>query len=92
MLKLFKPILSASRKCRCFAVSVALRLLRAVRDAEIDESCRFSDKLDEFDLTPENIPRRCYTAAEDDYLNSEEALGFLDSAIEDLVFAYGGRF
>jgi hypothetical protein len=92
MLKLFKPILSASRKCRSFAVGVALRLLRAVRDAEKDESCPFSDKLDEFDLTPENISSRCYTVAEDDCLNSEEALAFLDSAIEDPVFAYGGRF
>ena len=92
MLKLFHYILSTGRKRRCFAVSAALWLLRSVRDAEKDEACRYSDKLDGFDLHSENISRLDYAETEDAYLNCEDSLGFLESAIEDLEFAYEGRF
>jgi len=48
--------------------------------------------LNKFDLDSENVSRRSYTKTEDEYLNSEQALGALESAIEDLEFAYEGRF
>ena len=91
MLKLSRVILSAARERRSMAVGIALRLLRSVRDVEKDESYRLSDLLDKFDQVSENVSRRRYTKTEDEYLNSEHALDALESAIEDLEFAYEGR-
>ena len=88
MIKLFRAILSVHRKRRGLAVRLALRLLRLVRDIEKDEMYRYSDKLDELDLTPENVSRCDYTAIEEKCSDCECTLGFLDSAIEDLEFAY----
>jgi len=88
MVKLFQSILSASRKRRSFVLGAALWLLRTVRDVEKDETYRYSDKLDEFNLVLENHSQLDYYALEDEYLNCENALGFLESAIEDLEFAY----
>jgi hypothetical protein len=73
------------------AVGIALRLLRAVRNVEEDEASRYSDMLDGFDLDSENVSRREYAAAEDEYLNCEYAAGMLESAIDDIKFAYDGR-
>jgi len=70
------------------AVGFSLWLLRQVCDVEKEETYRNSDRLDELDLNPESISRRAYIAVEDDYLNCECALGFLESAIEDLELAY----
>jgi len=86
MLKLFRSILSADRKRRRFAVSLALRLLWVIRDIEKDEMYRFSDMLDDSDA--HTVSRREYNAMEEAYSDCECALGFLDSAIEDLEFAY----
>jgi len=88
MLKLFRAILSVDRKRRCLAVGLALRLLRLVRDIEKDEAYRYSDKLDEFVLDSTNVSRRDYIAIEEEYSLCECALDFLESAIEDLEFAY----
>jgi len=88
MIKLFQSILSANRKRRCRAVRCALWLLRSVRDVELAEMCRYSDKLDELDSKPDNVSRRAYVAAEEGYSSCEDAIGFLESAIEDLAFAY----
>jgi len=88
MFKLFRSILSANRNRRRFAVGLALRLLRLIRDIEKDETYRFSDELDEFDSDYQNVSRREYNAIEDDYTECEHTLGFLESAIEDLEYAY----
>ena len=88
MSKLFRSILSADRKRRSFAVGLALWLLRLVSDIEQDEMYRYSDKLDEFDSDSGNVSRQVYNAIEEEYLVCECALGFLESAIEDLEYAY----
>jgi len=88
MLKLFRYILSTNRKHRRFAVGFALPLLRLIRDIERDETYRYSDKLDELDLDSENLSMCEYNAIEENYTICEHTLDFLDSAIEDLEFAY----
>jgi len=70
------------------AVGFSLWLLRQVCDVEKEETYRNSDRLDELSLNPESFSRHAYIAVEDDYLNCECALGFLESAIEDLELAY----
>ena len=88
MLKFFRAILSVDRKRRRLAVGLVLWLLRLLRDIEKDEAYRYSDKLDEFDLDPQNVTRADYIAMEEVYSECEFVLGFLESAIEDLEFAY----
>jgi len=88
MQKLFRAFLSAGRKRRGLTVGVALWLLRQVRDVEKDEAWRASDKLDSFDWKPDAITRRAYSVVEDDYLSCEHSLDVLESAIDDLEFAY----
>ena len=88
MLKLFRSILTADRRRRRLAVGLALRLLRLLRDIERDEAYRYSDKLDEFDSGPQYVSRHDYNAVEECYLDCESALGFLESAIDDLEYAY----
>jgi hypothetical protein len=70
------------------AVRLALRLLRLIHDIEKDEAYYYSDRLDEFDLDSQNISRCDYIAIEEKYSECECTLGFLESAIEDLEFAY----
>jgi len=48
----------------------------------------YSDRLDEFDSDSQNASRSDYIAAEEGYSECEYILGFLESAIEDLEFAY----
>ena len=88
MLKLFRAFLSADRKRRCLAVGFALWLLRLVCDIENVEMDRYSDRLDEFDSDPQCVSRCDYIAAEEGYSECEYILGYLESAIEDLEFAY----
>ena len=88
MLKLLRFILSANRKRRGLAVGLTLRLLRLIRDIEKDEAYRYSDKLDELDLDSGDVSSRVYDAIEEEYTTCECILGFLDSAIEELEFAY----
>jgi len=88
MLKLFRSILSVDRKRRNFAVRLAIWLLCLVRDIEKDVLYRYSDMLDEFDLDSGNSSRRDYIAIEEVCSDCECILGFLESAIEDLEFAY----
>jgi len=85
---LFRHILSKRRKRRSLVASAALWALRLVRDIENDEMHRHSDLLDKFDSTPEIVCRDKYGAAEDDCLECEFILGFLDSAIDYLESAY----
>ena len=88
MLKLLRSFLTVDRKRRCLAVGLVIWLLRLVCDIEKDEFYRYSDKLDEFDLNSENVSRNVYNAVEEEYLVCECVLGFLESAIEDLEYAY----
>jgi len=88
MPKLFRRILSASRKRRCLLAGFALWLLKIARDVEESEMCRYSDELDKLSLNPGSAPRHKYAAIEDECLNCEHALGFLECAIDDLKFAY----
>lgn len=86
--KLLRGFLSASRKRRCMMVSFTVWLLRQVCAVENDEMLRFSDKLDEFNLNRAVVPKHSYIAVEDEYLNCECVLETLESAIDDLGFAY----
>jgi hypothetical protein len=88
MNKLFRFILSTGRKRRITVVGIALWLLRQVRDIEEGELWRHSDKLDKIDLEHDKISFREYTTIEEECSNCECALGFIDSAIEDLEYAY----
>ena len=92
MKKLFYSILSANRKHRSLAVGIVLRLLRIIRDIEDAEVSRYSDMLDKLNSHPGSVPLRHYHAAEDDYLDCEDSLEHLSSAIDDLGYAYGKRF
>jgi len=86
--KLSRHMVSATRKRRRRAVGFAIWLLRLVRDVEMDEACRYSDEIDRLDAMPVGVSRSKYNEVEEEYLYSECALGFLESAIEDLEFAY----
>jgi hypothetical protein len=88
MVKLFQSILSANRRHRSLTIRSALWLMRSVRDAENDEMCRYSDKLDKFDSEPDIVSRHIYVAVEEEYSTCETALEFLNSALEFLEFAY----
>lgn len=85
MRKIFSIFLASDSKRRRRSVAMTLWLLRLLRDAERDEMWRNSDLLDSIDA---DVSRREYIAVEDDYINNESALGYLESAIEDLEFAY----
>jgi hypothetical protein len=85
MLKLLQPILS-TRKRRSSAAAAALWLLRIVQNAEKDTVYRYSNKISESDF------RRGRNVIDDFGLNSEQTLGFLESAIENLEYAYERRF
>jgi len=88
MQKLFHYFLTSRRKRRCIAVSATLWLLRLLRDIEKDELWRNSDLLDSFNSEAYARARREYNAVEEKYLSCEHALAVLESAIEDIDFAY----
>jgi len=88
MLKLLKTTLTSNRKRRCRAVSATIWLLRIIYDIETAEMNRFSNMLDEFDFTPGIVSKREYALTEEECINSECALGFLECAITDLGYAY----
>jgi len=80
-------VLSSGRRSRRLAVGMALWLLRQVRDIEKDEMWRCSDMLCSTDPDA-GIPRHRYELIEMECEISEYALAYLDSAIEELEFAY----
>jgi len=88
MQKIFHYVLTSKRKRRCIALSAALWLLRLLRDIEKSELCRNSDLLDSFNSETYALSRREYNAVEEKYLSCEHALDILESAIEDIDFAY----
>ena len=85
MKKIVRFLLASDRRRRRRTAAIALWLLRLARDAESEEMWRLSDILDGIDA---DVSRREYNAAEEDCLYCESALGLLESAIDDLEFAY----
>ena len=67
---------------RLRTLGIALLLLRLVRDAEYNDMLRYSDMLDKY---PDG---KGYLILEDAYLYSTHAVSMLDSAIEDIDYAY----
>jgi DNA-directed RNA polymerase specialized sigma54-like protein len=93
MQKLIRSFLSASRKRRILATDAALWLLRQVYDVESDKMHRCLDKLDLIDsVDDEGFLQHEYDVVEEEHSDSECAVSHLDSAIEDLEYAYCGRF
>jgi hypothetical protein len=88
MQKVFRFFLTSDRNRRRLVVVVVLWLLRLLRDAEHDEMERNSDVLDSLDLDPDGCSHREYEVIETQYNNSVLALRTLESAIEDIEFAY----
>ena len=88
MKKIFWFIMVSGRRRRCHAAGLALWLLRQIRDVENGEMWRCSDLLDSFAADIAGVSLSKYNAIEDEYLNCEYAVGFLDCAIEDLESAY----
>ena len=86
--KLLRPIMSANHRRRRRTVWVAVWLLRQVRDAEMDKAYRYSNELERLDSMPGKVSRSKYNEVEEEYLSCEDALGFLETAIEELEFAY----
>ena len=88
MKKLFRFFLRSARKRRCFLAGVVLWLLKLLRDVEYDEMYRNSDLLDKSDSGMIPVSPLKYTQIEEAYTYSEYALSVLDSAIDELEFAY----
>ena len=88
MKKIFRFILFSNRRRRCKLVALTLWLLRQLRDVESHEVYRISDMLDDFDSYNANGAILDYTDLEEEYTTCEFALSVLDSAIDDLEFAY----
>ena len=89
MRKNVRFFLVSSHKHRCRVAGVALWLLRLLLDAEHIELQRISDLLDSIDPYDRNgRARREYAVAEDECINCECALGFLECAVEDMKCAY----
>jgi len=86
--KLLRPIMSANHRRRRRTVGFAVWLLRQVRDAEMDKARRCSSELERLDSMPGKVSRSKYSEVEEEYLSCEDALGFLETAIEELEFAY----
>jgi len=90
MQKLFRSALSANRKRRGRAVSVALWLLRIVRDIEKEEMYRLGRECNVYDWDSESDSTHVYENSEDEWSLCECALGFVDCAVNDLEFLLGG--
>jgi hypothetical protein len=88
MQKIIRFFLASDRKRRCLIVGLILWLLRLLRDVEKDDMWRNSDLLDSFDSDITGVSRSEYNAIEEEYTSCEYALSVLESAIEDLEFAY----
>lgn len=79
---------SFSRKHRRRTMGIVLWLLWRIRDAEDDEMQRLSDQLDDFEFEMTEEITFDYAMVEDAYLSCQYALGYLNSAIEDLEYVY----
>jgi len=88
MQKLLRAFFLADRRRRSLAVELALWLLRIIWDIERSEADRFYDRLVELDSDSQDVSPREYAAAEENCSLSEFTRDYLESAIEDLEFAY----
>ena len=86
MQKLFLFVMASSRKHRCRLIRAILWTLRLLRDLEEDEYWQNSELMDHIDPWGDDVSRREYAALEDKYILCENAIGFLEPAIEDLEF------
>jgi len=89
MQKIFRFFLASNRKRRIRAVSAAISLLRLLHDLEDDEMRSSEDMLDSFDSGDEGFrPSRNYNDIEEAYFSCENAVCFLESAIDELECVY----
>jgi len=88
MHKFFRFLLISNRKRRRLALGAALWLLRILRDIEYDEMVRYEHLIDCLDCVPNSVSRQRYRAAEDEWSICECALGFIDSAVDDLDLVF----
>jgi hypothetical protein len=90
MKKLLKTALSAKRKRRGLVLSIALWLLRVVRDIEKEEMYRFEFECNAYDRDSESDSTSTYEDLEGEWSLCECALGFVDCAVNDLEYLFGG--
>jgi len=89
MLELFRFFMVSDRRHRRRAVGAVVRLLRLVLDAEQDDMRASEDLLDSLDpYDGGGFPNRKYNDVEEECLSCEHAMGYLESAIDDLEFVY----
>ena len=89
MQKIFRFFLASSRRRRLRSIGAAMWLLRLVRDAEHDDMRTNEDMLEGFASGDERVfTRKIYNDIEEECLACEHAMGFLESAIDDLEFVY----
>jgi len=88
MQKLLRTFFVADRKRRSLAVLLALWLLRIICDIERAEADRCYDTLVQLDSDSHNVSPRDYAAAEENCSLCELTRDYLESAIEDLEYAY----
>jgi len=86
MQKIVRYFLITNRKHRFRVINVILWTLRLLRDIEEDEFWQTSERMDDVDPWDDDASRREYAALEEKYTACENALGFLEPAIEDLEF------
>ena len=67
---------------------MALWLLRLLRDAQEADLLEYSDRLDCLELECNFNSRHEFLLLEDMCIECEHSLGMLDSAIEDIKYAY----
>ena len=92
MQKLFHSILSAKRKYRGIVVGSSLWLLRIVRDIEEEEIHRIAREMRAYVWESDSSSPDDYEALEEEDTRCDCALGFIESAIDDLDFAYWGAY
>ena len=88
MHKAFRSLLTSDRKRRRRTAAMALWLLRLLRDAEEADLLGYSDRLDCLEFESNFNSRHEFLLLEDMYIECEHSLGMLDSAIEDINYAY----
>ncbi|MCL2853791.1 MAG: hypothetical protein FWE20_12340 [Defluviitaleaceae bacterium] len=92
MIRIFRYILSTGRKRRKLIVSFSLWLLRMLYDVDQSELRRLEDEHDELNLIFERVSPNDSEAVEEKRSYYEYNLWILESAIEELGFAYEARF
>jgi DNA-binding transcriptional ArsR family regulator len=86
MKKILRTIFLSKRVRRNRLLKVSIWLVKQVRDAEQDEMDHHLARLEglEMEMEEKKSTRVLYRVVEGDYLSCDHALGFLESALEDL--------